>query len=285
MDHEYSTGTSAEDEQVKEIPCENPHVQINEPSLHSAPVRLGDHRISSAHREQVLTRETFYVRTELDSHANTTVAGRNCVPIWHTERSCDVAPFSDTYEPMKDVAIVYAATGFTFITGRHYVLVFHECLYIPKLSHTLINTNQLRHFQTQVQDNPNAEDLMSITSPDVNFIASLESEGTNIFINIWSPTQKDLALLPHIELTSQQPWEPYNVAFPATKYYAKEEMESRNISSLTVNFRQSLEDPGDTPVVDEEDIIFDIQRLNRIIVASIRVPGTQSKEIEGSTIE
>ena len=186
---------------------------------------------------------------------------------------------------MKDVAIISAATGFTSITGRHYVLVFHECLYIPKLSHTLINPNQLRHFQTQVQDNPYTADPMSIKIPDGNFITSLESEGTNIFINIWSPTQKDLAFLPHIELTSQQPWEPHNIAFSATKYYAKEEMESRNISSLTMNFRKSLEDPGDKPVVDEEDVIFDTQRLNRIIVASIRVPGTQSKEIEGSTIE
>ena len=26
----------------------------------------------------------FYGRTELDSHANTNAAGRNCVPIWHT---------------------------------------------------------------------------------------------------------------------------------------------------------------------------------------------------------
>ena len=34
-------------------------------------------------------------------------------------------------------------------------------------------------------------------------------------------------------------------------------MESRNISSLAMNFRQSLEYTWDTPVVDEEDIIFD----------------------------
>ena len=27
--------------------------------------------------------KAFYIRTELDSHADTTVAGRNCVPIWH----------------------------------------------------------------------------------------------------------------------------------------------------------------------------------------------------------
>ena len=95
-----------------------------------------------------------------------------------------------------------------------------------ELSHTLINLNQLCHFQTQVQDNPYLTDPMSIPSPDGKFITCLESEGTNIFLNTWYPTQEDLALLPHIEITSQQPWELHNITFPATKYYVKEDMES-----------------------------------------------------------
>ena len=90
---------------------------------------------------------------------------------------------------MKDVAIVYAATGFTSTTGRQYILFFREYFYMPKLSHNLINPNQLRHFQTQVQDNPYATDPMIIIGPDGNFIACLESEGNNMFLNTWSPTQ------------------------------------------------------------------------------------------------
>ena len=77
---------------------------------------------------------------------------------------------------MKDVAIVSAATGFTSASGKQYILIFHECLYMPELSHTLINPNQLRHCHTQVQDNPCAKEPMSITSPDVGFVACLESE-------------------------------------------------------------------------------------------------------------
>ena len=168
--------------------------------------------ISSARREQVLTRETFYGRTKPNSHADTIVAGHNFVPIRHTERSCNVAPFSYTYEPMKDIAIVSEDTGLTSTTGIHYILVFHGCFYMTKLYHTLINTNQLCHFQTQVQDSSYATYPMSIISPYGNFIACLESEVTNIFINIWSPTQKDLALLPHIELTSQHCMVPMVVA-------------------------------------------------------------------------
>ena len=167
----------------------NDHVQINAPTLRIAPVRSGNRRISSAQREQVLTRETLYRRTEPDSHDNTTVAGRNYVPIWHTERSGDVAAFSDTYKTMKDFAIISATTRLTSTTGRHYILVFHEFLHMPELSHTLINPNQLRHFQTQVQDNPYATDPMSIINPNRKFIACLESDGTNIFLNTWPPTQ------------------------------------------------------------------------------------------------
>ena len=62
-------------------------------------------------------------------------------------------------------------------------------------------------------------------------------------------------------------------------------MESRKISGIAMNFRQLLEDPGDTPVVDEEDVIFDTQEFTSIIVASARVSETQSNNIEGITID
>ena len=46
-------------------------------------------------------------------------------------------------------------------------------------------------------------------------------------------------------------------------------MESQNIFSLAMNFRQSIKYPGDTPVVDEEDVIFDTQEFNMRIVVSV----------------
>ena len=52
----------------------------------------------------------------MESHADTTVTGQNCTILYHTDRSCDVAPFSDTYEPRKNVDIVSAAIGFTLVT-------------------------------------------------------------------------------------------------------------------------------------------------------------------------
>ena len=60
--------------------------------------------------------DSYSGRTELDSHSDTTVTGLNCKVIHYTERSCDVAPFSNMYEPMTNIPIIMAATRFTSTT-------------------------------------------------------------------------------------------------------------------------------------------------------------------------
>ena len=105
------------------------------------------------------------------------------------------------------------------------------------MDHTLINPNQLRHFDTEVQDNPyHATDTMSITSPNGEFMACLQSQGTHVFLNTWRPTKTQLSSLPHIVLTSPRKWDPHKIEFPATKYYVQEEIESRNVSQTNVRF-------------------------------------------------
>ena len=56
----------------------------------------------------------FYGRTELDHHAYTTVAGGNGIILKYTDVSCTVSPYGDQeYEPIHNVLIVTAATGYT----------------------------------------------------------------------------------------------------------------------------------------------------------------------------
>ena len=102
--------------------------------------------------------EPFHIRCELDNHGDTTVEGKNCAIIKIMDRSCDVAPFLETYTPMKDILIVSAAIGFTSENGRNYILFLHEALYMPDMRHTLISPNQCRHFREKVQDNPYHKD-------------------------------------------------------------------------------------------------------------------------------
>ena len=55
--------------------------------------------------------DKIYGRCELDTHADTTIAGSNCVVLQYTGKECDVTPYSDSYEPMQNIPIVHATTG------------------------------------------------------------------------------------------------------------------------------------------------------------------------------
>ena len=78
--------------------------------------------------------------TELDSHADTIVAGRNTLLMSYTDRVCEVSPYSDEYQPKKDVPIVSAATGYTSACGENYILILNEALWMPNLNHSLLST-------------------------------------------------------------------------------------------------------------------------------------------------
>ena len=74
-------------------------------------------------------RDKFYKgRVEIDSHADTFLAGRSCTVLNFSERICDVMPYSDTYQPIVDIPIVQAATGYTTPDGSQYILVFNEAI-------------------------------------------------------------------------------------------------------------------------------------------------------------
>ena len=90
-------------------------------------------------------------------------------------------PFSYTNYPIKDVVIVLEATGFTSVTGQQYILLFHEALYMPELDHTLINTNQLRQFHTQVQENPYHPTEPMIFPIQAEIYTVLRISGGNIY--------------------------------------------------------------------------------------------------------
>ena len=64
----------------------------------------------------------------MDSHADTFVAGRNCILMHYTERVCDVMPYSEEYEAKSDIPIVQVATGYTAANGQRFVLIINEAL-------------------------------------------------------------------------------------------------------------------------------------------------------------
>ena len=153
------------------------------------------------------------------------------------------------------------------------------------LDDTLINPNQLHLFHTQVQYNPyHATEPMSITNPSGDFTACLESQGTNIFLNTWFPSQTDLSAFPHIKLTSRQPWNPHQIEFASTKHYRKKDIEAQNVSSIGIKIHQPIEDDK-RHIKDEEDIIFNTQRFNHKLVTSVLISQKQVILVEVTTRE
>ena len=126
---------------------------------------------------------------ELDSHADTTVFGKNFLILHYTGRECDVLPYTDTYESVKGVPIVSAATAWTCQqSGQTYILVFHEGLWMGEsMTNSLINPNQLRAFGCTVQDNPFSGAPIYIEDPDGTIAIPLETVGTNLLATTRTP--------------------------------------------------------------------------------------------------
>ena len=107
---------------------------------------------------------------ELDTHAEMTVLGSNCVVLSYTGKECEVSPYSTEYEAVRNIPVVSGAAVWTNpIDGTAHLLVFHESLWMgDKLDHTLVNPNQLRAYGVSVQDNPFDTKPLSITTNDVS---------------------------------------------------------------------------------------------------------------------
>lgn len=93
-------------------------------------------------------------RTELDSHANMPVVGRNVLVLAETGRTCDVSAFTPDYEPMR-VPIVDAAVAYECpYSGVTHILVLRDCLHVPMMTNNLIPPFIMREAGIEVNDRP-----------------------------------------------------------------------------------------------------------------------------------
>ena len=198
---------------------------------------------------------TVHGRCELDSHADTIVAGSNCIILQYTGKVCDVSPYRDDYESALNVQIVHAATAWQSPhTGQTYVLVLHEALWMgDHMAHSLINPNQLRHYGTKVQDDPTSDRALSIITEDNEFCMELKMTGTVVYANTFTPSEQELHHCPHIILSSPHTWDPHNVSFPKARRSLDEEMGS-------LRFLSAVDSTGE-----HENLVFSIDQMNRRI--------------------
>ena len=114
---------------------------------------------------------------------------------------------------MTSVPIVSGATTYHHSDGTSYILVINEALfYGKKLKHSLINPNQVRHHGIGFWDNPYDQDRqLMIEINEHGLSIPMEYRGTKLVFQSSLPTEYELNELQHIELTSNQPWNPSTV--------------------------------------------------------------------------
>jgi hypothetical protein len=216
-----------------------------------------------------------YGRMEIDSHADTIVLGGNAIIMHYTNRECDVSPYADSYEPIRNVPIVSGATAVTSPdTGMTCILIFNEAIWMGELlDHSLINPNQLRFHGINVQDNPFGDVAMHIASDADNFSHPMNADGTTIFFDSRTPTRYELDNCPHIVLSSPNEWNPRDVQFPTPRHHVEEGR--RDVSEVVSQSHLELTLKTDLPPFDMSTHNFDAQAITCAIsdrlIAEVRI--------------
>ena len=102
------------------------------------------------------TKHSEHTRCELDSHADTCVAGANTRILGDADRHVSVQAFTTEYKPQTNIPIASVATLWIDpLDGSPYILIIHEALDFGKrMDSSLINPNQLRAHGLRVEDVP-----------------------------------------------------------------------------------------------------------------------------------
>ena len=161
---------------------------------------------------------------ELDSHADTCVAGSNCIPLGPAGPRVNVHAFAPGYGAKTYHIRTAATVWMDESNGNKYLLVFHQCIFLGKdMKHTLVNPNHLRNCGLVVHDCPkqfNRKSKHSITVPTHDLNIPLKLRGVISGFQTRLPTSTDVESLPHVKMT-RDVWDPRSDNFAAAEAHAK----------------------------------------------------------------
>ena len=93
---------------------------------------------------------------ELDTHAEAAALGANWRVLDTNGELVDVSGFSNELSTLTNIPIVRAGSVYLDpATGAEYLLVIDQAMYFgSRMSHSLINPNQIRHYGHSLCDDP-----------------------------------------------------------------------------------------------------------------------------------
>ena len=153
-------------------------------------------------------------RLGTDSHADISCIGSSGrILRVHENRTCLVRPFNDSYEPMRDVKLVDAAFKCRDEYGKQYILLVNQALdFTNTMTHSILCSNQARCNDVRVNDVPRICDndsSQSVYFPKDGVEFPLSMHGPVAYLDISYPTDEDMRMYHHLELTSSETeWDP-----------------------------------------------------------------------------
>jgi hypothetical protein len=163
------------------------------------------------------TKEGDNGKCKMDTHADTCVAGKNFLMCKFDGMTCEVSPFTDEYQAMKEILVVSAATAWTDDeSGETVILWFNQILwYGDKLRHSLINPNQLRHYGISVCDDITDQNRCFGIDIHGEYLIPFQMKGTNIYFESRVPSKWELQNCRIITMTDDNVWDPTAVKIAA----------------------------------------------------------------------
>jgi hypothetical protein len=164
--------------------------------------------------------DVIILPTEIDNHADTTCAGRNCRIESYTTYECTVSPFLEEYQEQQNVRICTALTAAVVpSTGETVILRLGQCLdFHDKLPKTLLNPNQLRAFGISICDDPTDKHRPLGIELDNRTHLPMYMKGSICGLMTWSPTNEELESCRIVDVSNVSDWDPSSVIFPDVRH-------------------------------------------------------------------
>ena len=158
-------------------------------------------------------------RTELDSHANMPVIGKNAYILSKIGETVDVAPFTPDYKPIS-VELVDAALKYECpYSGEVKILIIRRGLYVPSMTHNLFPPFMLREAGIHINEDPKihvtspTEEHHAITFQETNFRIPLSLHGTFYYFPTSKPNTQDLEEPEDVYVLTPTIWNPHSDAY------------------------------------------------------------------------
>ena len=158
-------------------------------------------------------------RTELDSHANMPVVGKNAYILAEHGKTISVSPFSPDYKPL-DVPMVDAAVQYDCLyEGKSVILVLRNALHVPSMNHNLIPPFMMREAGIKLNEVPKiqvedpTEDDHAILFEETGFRIPLSLWGIFSYFPTTKPTHDELVEPAEVYLLTPTRWNPHSDAY------------------------------------------------------------------------